>query len=114
MCWSARSWSLAFASASASSFDQIGSSTLKLSSSPWLPEPADASSEPSGDAWMFASPWMSSLVSGFQPLTVTFLTIVDELSRGLGLAVHELTGALMLLEMKKIVRRLPGNMYERC
>jgi DNA processing protein len=38
---------------------------------------------------------------------------VDEIARHLGLAVHEVTGALMLLEMKKVVRRVPGNMYER-
>jgi DNA processing protein len=38
---------------------------------------------------------------------------VDEIARHLGLAVHELTGHLMLLEMKRAVRRLPGNLYER-
>jgi DNA processing protein len=39
---------------------------------------------------------------------------VDELAQQLGLAVPVLTTALMLLEMKKAVRRLPGNRYERC
>jgi DNA processing protein len=38
---------------------------------------------------------------------------IDEIARHLGLAVHDVTGRLMLLEMKKVVRRLPGNMYER-
>jgi DNA processing protein len=38
---------------------------------------------------------------------------VDEVARHLGLAVHQLTGHLMTLEMKKVVRRLPGNLYER-
>jgi DNA processing protein len=38
---------------------------------------------------------------------------VDEIARHLGVAVHELTGGLMILEIKKVVRRLPGNMYER-
>jgi DNA processing protein len=38
---------------------------------------------------------------------------IDEIARHLGIAVHELAGHLMMLEMKKIVRRLPGNLYER-
>lgn len=38
---------------------------------------------------------------------------VDDLTRHLGLPSHEVAGALMLLEMKKVVRRLPGNVYER-
>jgi len=37
----------------------------------------------------------------------------DEVSRELGLPVSQLSGALMMLEMKKAVRRLPGNRYER-
>jgi DNA processing protein len=37
----------------------------------------------------------------------------DELARELGLAVGELSRTLMLLELKKLVRRLPGNFYER-
>jgi DNA processing protein len=37
----------------------------------------------------------------------------DELSRELGLAVGELSRTLMHLELKKVVRRLPGNYYER-
>jgi DNA processing protein len=39
---------------------------------------------------------------------------LDQLVQRLGLAVPQLTGALMMLEMKKAVRRLPGNRYERC
>lgn len=38
---------------------------------------------------------------------------VDELVRQLGAPVAEVTGALMMLEMKRALRRLPGNMYER-
>jgi DNA processing protein len=37
----------------------------------------------------------------------------DELSRELGLEVGELSRTLMRLELKKLVRRLPGNFYER-
>lgn len=37
----------------------------------------------------------------------------DELSRELGLSVGELSRTLMHLELKKLVRRLPGNFYER-
>jgi DNA processing protein len=38
---------------------------------------------------------------------------VDDLARQLGLAVPELTRALMLMEMRRAARRLPGNRYER-
>jgi DNA processing protein len=38
---------------------------------------------------------------------------VDELVQGLGLGVPQLSGMLLLLEMRKVVRRLPGNRYER-
>ena len=37
----------------------------------------------------------------------------DELARELALPSGELTRALMMLEMKKAIRRLPGNSYER-
>ncbi len=37
----------------------------------------------------------------------------DELARELGLSVGELSRTLMLLELKKLVRRMPGNFYER-
>jgi DNA processing protein len=39
---------------------------------------------------------------------------LDELVQRLGLAVPQVSGALMMMEMKKVVRRLPGNRYERC
>jgi DNA processing protein len=39
---------------------------------------------------------------------------VDELAQGLGVAVAQLSGALLMMEMNKVVRRLPGNRYERC
>jgi DNA processing protein len=39
---------------------------------------------------------------------------LDEMAQHLGLSVPQLTGALLVLEMKKAVRRLPGNRYERC
>lgn len=38
---------------------------------------------------------------------------VDSMAQDLKLAVSELTRTLMILEMKKAVRRLPGNQYER-
>jgi DNA processing protein len=38
---------------------------------------------------------------------------IDDLVRALALPVAQLNGMLMLLEMKKAVRRLPGNVYER-
>jgi DNA processing protein len=38
---------------------------------------------------------------------------VDELARHLGMVVGQLSGVLLTLEMKKVVRRLPGNRYER-
>lgn len=39
---------------------------------------------------------------------------LDEVVQRLGLVVPQAAGALMTLEMKKAVRRLPGNRYERC
>ena len=38
---------------------------------------------------------------------------VDDLARQANRPIHVVTGALMMLEMKKAVRRLPGNLYER-
>jgi DNA processing protein len=38
---------------------------------------------------------------------------LDELAQGLGMGVPQLSTVLMTLEMKKVVRRLPGNRYER-
>jgi DNA processing protein len=38
---------------------------------------------------------------------------VDEVARHLGMAVGQLSGVLLTLEMKKVVKRLPGNRYER-
>jgi DNA processing protein len=38
---------------------------------------------------------------------------LDELVQRLGLAVPQVSGALMMMEMRKVVRRLPGNRYER-
>jgi DNA processing protein len=37
----------------------------------------------------------------------------DELTRELGIPVGELSKVLMTLEMKRVVRRMPGNQYER-
>jgi DNA processing protein len=39
---------------------------------------------------------------------------LDEMAQQLALGVPQLASLLLLLEMKKIVRRLPGNRYERC
>jgi len=39
---------------------------------------------------------------------------LDEMAQGLGLTIPQLSGTLLTLEMKKVVRRLPGNRYERC
>jgi DNA processing protein len=38
---------------------------------------------------------------------------VDDLARHLGQAMAGLSGMLMALELKKVIRRLPGNLYER-
>jgi DNA processing protein len=38
----------------------------------------------------------------------------DEMVQQLGVSVAQLAGILLTLEMKKVVRRLPGNRYERC
>jgi len=38
---------------------------------------------------------------------------IDELAQQLNLSVPQITTALMKLEMKKLIRRLPGNQFER-
>jgi DNA processing protein len=38
---------------------------------------------------------------------------LDELAQQLKISIPQLSTALMMLEMKKAVRRLPGNRYER-
>jgi DNA processing protein len=38
---------------------------------------------------------------------------MDELAQQLSLGISPLSAALMMLEMKRVVRRLPGNRYER-
>jgi DNA processing protein len=46
--------------------------------------------------------------------TLTEACHMDQLVQRLNLPVPQISGALMMLEMKKAVRRLPGNRYERC
>jgi DNA processing protein len=38
---------------------------------------------------------------------------VDEMAQQLGMAAQQLGAGLMMMEMKRVVRRLPGNRYER-
>ena len=39
---------------------------------------------------------------------------LDEMAQSLGIEAGPLSGNLLMLEMKKAVRRLPGNRFERC
>jgi DNA processing protein len=39
---------------------------------------------------------------------------LDEMAQQLGMNVPQLSVALLTMEMKRVVRRLPGNRYERC
>jgi DNA processing protein len=39
---------------------------------------------------------------------------MDEMAQSLALPVPELTSALVMMEMKKLIRRLPGNRFELC
>jgi DNA processing protein len=45
--------------------------------------------------------------------TLTEACQLDQLVQRLGLSVPQVTGALMMMEITKVVRRLPGNRYER-
>lgn len=38
---------------------------------------------------------------------------IDELVQTCGLEVHQLNGVVMIMEMSRLIRRLPGNRYER-
>jgi DNA processing protein len=72
---------------------------------PSVPAPAPAAGPPPGlddtqrRVWEF-------LAGGTRTL--------DEMAQELTLGVPLLLGVLLVLEMKKAVRRLPGNRYERC
>jgi DNA processing protein len=74
-------------------------------SDPRAPEPILAPTQPDGLDANERRVWQS-LVERPQHL--------DEMVQLLGIGVAELSGMLMLLEMKRVVRRLPGNRYERC
>jgi DNA processing protein len=39
---------------------------------------------------------------------------LDEMVQLLGVSAGELSGLLMMLEMRRVVRRMPGNRFERC
>ena len=39
---------------------------------------------------------------------------LDEMAQQLGLAVPQLSGTLLVLEMKRLIRRLPGSRFEVC
>lgn len=56
------------------------------------------------------------VLEGNSQLLWDFLTEArhtDEIARHLNKAVSELSGLLLQLEMKRVIRRLPGNFYER-
>ena len=48
-----------------------------------------------------------------EPIHEVIAYMVDDLTVELTLPITELTRQLMTLELKKVVRRLPGNWYER-
>jgi DNA processing protein len=71
---------------------------VQAGAAPVLAEPSPALDEVQMRVWQFLAEKLRHM---------------DELTRHLGLAVPEVARTLMVLEMKKVVRRLPGNVYER-
>jgi DNA processing protein len=68
-------------------------------------EPAPSRTPPAGLNEMQLRVW-SFLEGGSRHL--------DDMVQQLEISVAQLTGMLLMLEVKKVVRRLPGNRYERC
>jgi DNA processing protein len=73
-----------------------------------------SASEPAQPAPAFKAPPPN--LDAVQQAVWDFLTeprSVDDLCRGVARPIAELTGVLMNLELKRVVRRLPGSVYER-
>ena len=71
---------------------------------------------PTGAAAPAAAPPAPPALDPAQRQVWDFLTEArhaDEITRTLGLPAAELNKLLLMMEMKKVIRRAPGNMYER-
>lgn len=73
------------------------------------PEDAAAAAEPATPP-----PGMDDLQRQLWELLEGQPRYLDELVQRIGLGVPAVAGALMHMEMRRFVRRLPGNRYERC
>jgi DNA processing protein len=95
--------------------DLRGLSTSARESSDKRPSPRSNSSKPSGPFVPEPAPPPPQLDPPHQRIydALTERKHADELARALDLPVGDLARLLMQLEMKKAVRRLPGNFYER-
>jgi len=65
---------------------------------------------------LYPTPVMTPTLDAAQQRVWDFLTEprhADEITRSLGLPAGELSKLLLTMEMKKVIRRAPGNMYER-
>jgi DNA processing protein len=95
--------------------DLRGLSTSARESSDKRPSPRSNSSKPSGPFVPEPPPPPPQLEPPHQRIydALTERKHADELARALDLPVGDLARLLMQLEMKKAVRRLPGNFYER-
>src|SRR5207249_4598081 len=58
-------------------------------------------------------PWLDETQRRVWDFLVSGPRHLDEMVQQLGIAVAQLSGMLLTMEMKKAVRRLPGNRYER-
>jgi DNA processing protein len=80
---------------------------LRVTSTPPPPSPARE---------LYPTPVMTPTLDPAQQRVYDFLTEprhADEITRSLGLSAGELSKLLLLMEMKKVIRRAPGNMFER-
>ena len=81
---------------------------------PRLPEPTEAEAPPAPAPT--PAPVAPPALEGTARLVWEALAEplhTDELCRRLSKGVAELSGVFLQLEMRKIIRRLPGNVYER-
>jgi DNA processing protein len=82
--------------------------------SPLLPAPPSASAaKPAAPPAMVAPTGLDEQQQRIWEALAEGPKHIDDLVNSVGIAVAQISGILMMLEMKKVVRRLPGNQFER-
>ena len=80
---------------------------------PLFPTPSATPAEASAAPTVSAPPGLDETQQRIWEILGDGPRPIDDLVQSVGTPVAQLNGILMMLEMKKVVRRLPGNVYER-